>query len=117
MSDDEKKGGNGPVPVRDLMKQMVSRPEAEGEPRWEGDDRTFEMDGETWSARPAGAGAYGTGARGQARLMAVHFFRDEDPGTPVREALVPAADFSHLRPEELRALFDRATPIDLDRDA
>lgn len=113
---DEKKGGDGPVPVRDLMKQMVSRPEAEGEPRWEGAERGFEMDGETWCARVAGAGAYGTGTRGQARLVAVHFYREEDPDTPVREALVGAGNFPHLRPEELRTLFEKATPIDLDRD-
>ena len=83
--------------------------------RWEGEERTFEREGETWCARPSGAGAYGTGARGQARLVAVHFFRGEEPDTPVREALVAAGAFPHLRPEELRALCDRATPIDLDR--
>ncbi|MDX1673910.1 MAG: hypothetical protein R3314_03815 [Longimicrobiales bacterium] len=116
MTEDEKKGDSGPVPVRDLMKQMVSRPEAEGEPRWEGDELTFERDGDTWAARPAGAGAYGTGSRGRARLVAVHFFHGQDPDTPVREALVPAGVFPHLRPEELRALCDRATPIELDRD-
>lgn len=113
---EENKGGDGPVPVRDLMKQMVSRPEAEGEPRWEGTEHAFEQDGETWIARAAGAGAYGTGARGQARLTAVHFYREEDPETPVREALVPAGAYPDLRPEELRTLYERATPIELDRD-
>ena len=52
---DEKRGGDGPVPVRDLMKQMVSRPEAEGEPRWEGTEHTFEWRDESWTARAAGA--------------------------------------------------------------
>lgn len=113
---DEEKGGNGPVPVRDLMKQMVSQPEAEGEPRWEGTEHAFEMDGEEWRARVAGAGSYGTGDRGSARLSAVHFCREDEPETPVREALVPADDFPHLRPEELRTLYERATPIELDRD-
>lgn len=113
---EETKGGEGPVPVRDLMKQMVSRPEAEGEPRWEGTEHVFEQDDETWTVRTAGAGAYGTGARGQARLVAVHFFRESDPDTPVREALVPAGVFPHLRPDEIRTLFERATPIELDRD-
>lgn len=113
---EEKKGPEGPVPVRDLMKQMVSRPEVEGEPRWEGTEHTFERDGESWLVRAAGAGAYGTGARGRARLTAVHFYREQDPETPVREALVPAGVFPHLRPEELRTLYDRATPIELDRD-
>lgn len=111
-----KKGGDGPVPVRDLMKQMVSRPEAEGEPRWEGTEHVFEGPDETWTARTAGAGAYGTGVRGRARLVAVHFFRESDPDTPVREALVPAGVFPHLRPDELRTLLERATPIELDRE-
>lgn len=113
---DESKAGDGPVPVRDLMKQMVSRPEAEGEPRWEGPEHTFEMEDETWAARAAGAGAYGTGTSGRARLVAVHFYREDAPDTPVREALVAAGVFEHLRPEELRRLYDQATPIELDRD-
>ncbi len=111
---DEKSGA--PVPVRDLMKKMVSQPEAEGEPRWEGTELTFERDGETWTVRTAGAGAYGTGSRGRARLVAVHFFHEDAPETPVREALVAAGRFPHLRPEELELLFDGATPIELDRD-
>lgn len=115
MSDESKKG-DGPVPVRDLMKQMVSQPEAEGEPRWEGTQLTFEMDDEMWVARAAGAGAYGTGSHGKARLVAVHFYREETPDTPVREALVAADRLPHLGPEELWVLYDRATPIDLDRD-
>jgi hypothetical protein len=113
---EEQDGGSGPVPVRDLMKQMVAQPEAEGEPRWEGAEHTFERGEETWLARTAGAGAYGTGPRGRARLVAVHFFHEEDPGTPVREALVAAGQFPHLQPEELRVLFDRSTPIELDDD-
>lgn len=113
---EEKTGGEGPVPVRDLMKQMVSRPEAEGEPRWESEEKVFDLRGESWTVRAAGAGAYGTGARGRAKLVAVHFYREAEPDTPVREALVPAGVFPHLRPDELRTLFERATPIDLDRD-
>jgi hypothetical protein len=106
----------GPVPVRDLMKTRSPEPEAEGEPRWEGDTHAFEMDGEEWGARSAGAGAYGTGRTGAARLVAVHFFRSADPETPVREALLPAERLRHLRPEELRELFERATPIELPED-
>lgn len=113
---EEKPGGDGPVPVRDLMKQMVSRPEAEGEPGWESEEKTFELHGESWAARAAGAGAYGTGARGRAKLVAIHFYREAAPDEPVREALVPAGVFPHLRPDELRTLFERATPIELDRD-
>lgn len=116
MSEEEKAGGGGPVPVRELMKQRVSQPEAEGEPRWEGVEHAFERNHEEWVVRAAGAGAYGTGPRGRARLVAVHFYRAEAPDEPVREALVGAGRFPHLRPEELRTLFDRATPIEVDRD-
>lgn len=115
MSEDRQEGV-GPVPVRDLMKRMSPMPEAEGEPRWEGVERTFEVAGEEWVVRTAGASAYGTGERGRARLVAVHFFRESEPELPVREALVGAGRFGALRPEELRSLWERATPIDLDRD-
>jgi hypothetical protein len=76
----------------------------------------FEMDDEEWVARVAGRGAYGTGGRGRARLLAVHFIRAADPERPVREALIPAGVFSALRASELRELYKRATPIELDRD-
>ena len=111
---DPDRGDVGPVPVRDLMKQMTPEPgapAAEEEPRWDRPDRAFEVGGEEWLARSAGAGAYGTGRRGAARLLAVHFCRASEPDAPVREALVPAGVFPHLRPEELSALFERATPI------
>jgi hypothetical protein len=114
---DEERGRDrqpGPVPVRDLMKRITPEPEAEGEPRWEGEERTFEADGVVWSVRPAGAGKYGTGDLGTARLLAVHFYREDVPGRPQREALIAAARFESLRPEELRELYDRATPIELD---
>lgn len=116
MSEEEERTG-GPVPVRDLMKQMKPEPEAEGEPQWEGEGRGFERDGVTWSARPAGAGSYGTGDQGTARLLAIHFYREDDPEHPVREALVPAASFPGLHQDELRTLFERATPIELDDDS
>jgi hypothetical protein len=108
----EERKDEGPVPVRDLMKRMTPEPEAEGEPGWEGVEHEFDIDGEEWRVRTAGAGAYGTGARGTARLVAVHFFRREALDTPVREALVPAGRFPHLLPEELRKLFEHATPIE-----
>lgn len=104
--------GTGPVPVRDLMKAATPVPEVEGEPRWEGDEREFEMEDATWTVRTAGAGAYGTGSHGTARLLAVHFFREDAPERPVREALVPAGVFPNLRDEELRSLFAGATPIE-----
>lgn len=109
---DARPAGTGPVPVRDLMRPAGPAPEAEEAPRWEGDERVFEMGDATWTVRTAGAGAYGTGEHGTARLLAVHFFREDAPERPVREALVPAGVFPNLRDEELRSLFDRATPID-----
>lgn len=112
MSDEQGRDG-GPVPVRDLM-QRQREPEPEGSPRWESDDRAFEMDGAEWRVRAAGAGALGTGTRGIARVLAVHFFREDEPEKPVREALIPAGTFPNLREPELRALFQRATPIVLD---
>lgn len=111
---DEKDRGSGPVPVRDLMRTLSPEPEAEGDPGWERDERTFELDDATWIARAAGAGCYGTGEVGAARLLAVHFFAAEAQDRPVREALIPAGAFPHLGEEELRTLFDRATPIELE---
>lgn len=112
---DERQPGSGPVPVRDLMRKASPRPEAEGEPRWESDERTFELEGARWTVRSAGAGSYGTGRLGAARLLAVHFFREDEPELPVREALLPAGAFPNLREEELRALFQAATPIEVGR--
>ena len=115
----------GPVPVREVMKTPGSgsaiggsgAPGETGEPGAVAEDVTREFDREDgpWLARKAGSGAYGTGRLGTARLVAVHFCRGEDPGTPVREALIPAGAFADLAAEELRDLFDRATPVELDR--
>lgn len=115
MTDATNDDPGGPVPVRDLMRKLSGEPEVEQEPEWEGVERGFETQDGAWVVRTAGEGLYGTGRRGTARLVAVHFYRESDPDTPVRESLVPVGAFPHLQPEELRALFDRATPIDLDR--
>ena len=114
MTEDPRDGQEkGPVPVRHLMRQLAGEPEAEREPEPErdGPERGFRIDDEEWVVRPAGEGLYGTGRTGTARLLAIHFYRSADPETPVREALVPAGVFPDLRPEELRELFERATPI------
>lgn len=111
---EEREPGSGPVPVRDLMKTMSPEPEAVGDPGWEREERTFEMEDASWTVRAAGAGCYGTGELGAARLLAVHFFAGDAPDRPVREALVPAGSFPHLADEELRTLFQRATPIELE---
>ena len=106
----------GPVPVRDLMKRVQPEPEAPTEePRRETPEFTFETEEGGWLVRRAGAGAYGTGRMGGARLVAVHFYRETEPENPVREALVPAGRFPHMGEEELEELFEKATPIDTDR--
>ena len=109
---------SGPVPVRDLM-----RPSPPASETREGEggsgrvviEREFEREDGLWIARNAGVGAYGTGRLGTGRLVAVHFYHGDDPQVPVREALVAAGRFPHLGAEELAELFERATPIDLDR--
>jgi hypothetical protein len=111
---DQKEEGTGPVPVRDLMKVPAPESDGDAEPQWEGSERAFELEGEEWTVRAAGTGAYGTGGHGVARLLAVHFYRASDPDRPVREALVPAGLFAGLWPDELRTLYQRATPIVLD---
>jgi hypothetical protein len=119
-------GDRGPVPVRDTLPsrppepaggpQRDAPPAGRDDPAPSGDapvEHRFELDGEEWLARRAGEGAYGTGGLGTARLYAIHFARADAPSRPEREALLPAADFAGLRPEELRALYERATPIEL----
>lgn len=108
----------GPVPVRDLMRPSTpgsDTGEAAGGPPPVVIEREFEREDGLWIARNAGAGAYGTGRLGTARLVAVHFYHVDDPQVPVREALVAAGRFPHLGAEELGELFERATPIELDR--
>lgn len=107
----KRRGGwsnTGPVPVRDLIGQREAEPAAEA-----GDvlELRFEVDGEEWLARSAGAGCYGTGARGAARLLAVHFYRARAAEEPVREALIPAGLFAGMRTEQLVEAWARATPI------
>lgn len=109
-------GGSGPVPVRDLLKQRQPEPAASPrDPEPPTLEFTFETEEGGWLARVAGDGSYGTGRVGAARLLAVHFYHQDDPDTPLREALLPAGRFPHLREEELREMFDRATPIEASR--
>lgn len=109
MSEEE---SGGPVPVRDLLRQMHPEPEPVEEPRLDEPEHVFETEEGAWLARAAGAGVYGTSPVGAARLLAIHFFRESDPDTPLREALVPAGRFPHLHDEELRTLLESATPIE-----
>lgn len=74
--------------------------------------RTFEVNGAPWVAWVAGKGAWGSGAYGLGMVVAIHFApagTAEQP--PEREALLARGRFAGLYDEELRALFDRATPI------
>ena len=110
----------GPVPVRDLMtppapESGTAGGEGGAPPRRAAIEREFEREDGLWIAREAGAGAYGTGRLGTARLVAVHFCHGDDPGVPVREALLAAGRFPELAAQELSELFDRATPIELER--
>lgn len=103
-----------PISVRAAM--GAAAPETEQPERPAAPAHRFEHDGREWLARIAGVGAYGTGDRGRAYVIAVHFCPVEDDAHPVREALLPAARFDGLDQEELRTIFDRATPIETDQD-
>lgn len=69
------------------------------------------MGSERWIARVAGVGAGGTGKVGMAYLVAVHFYRAEEPERPVREALLPRGSFEGLFDGELVALYARGVDI------
>ncbi|HUH11924.1 MAG TPA: hypothetical protein VMK65_02395 [Longimicrobiales bacterium] len=103
-------GLRGPVPVREALAHLDT--EAEAEPAAPADPgRRFELDGQAWLARLAGAGAGGTGRAAPAYIEAVHFCREEEPQHPLREALLPRGRFHGLYDEELGALWRRAVEI------
>ena len=103
-------GPRGPVPVRQALAHLD--PEPEEEPAAPLDPgRPFELEGEGWLARVAGAGAGGTGRAAPAYIEAVHFCREEEPERPLREALLPRGRFERLYEAELRALWARAVDI------
>jgi hypothetical protein len=109
VKDEIRSGDGGPVPVRDLMQHPPAESVEPAGP-------AFELDGESWAVREAGSGSYGTGPRGTARLVALHFYRPSAPDRPVRELLIAAGLVAGLGADELATLFRRATPIELDRD-
>ncbi|MEJ2218509.1 MAG: hypothetical protein P8099_18090 [Gemmatimonadota bacterium] len=120
MTDERRSNASdGPVPVRASM-GAASSTEPETEPAGQGaqpaEVKRFRHGEEEWLARVAGESAYGTGERGAAYLVAVHFFRASDDATPLKEALIPAARFHGLAEPELRKLLDKAVKIDLDRE-
>ncbi len=114
----EKEPENGPVPVRQAMSHLDSRKAADTEqppadpeapPRLA---RTFEAESVRWIVRVAGESAFG-GNAGFARIVAVHFFREDDePNLPRFEALLPAGRLEALYEEELVELLGRAVKID-----
>lgn len=109
---------NGPVPVRQAMSHLDSREAAEAERAPADTDapprlaRTFEAENVRWIVRVAGESAFG-GNAGFARIVAVHFFREDDePDLPRFEALLPAGRLEALYEEELVELLERAVKID-----
>lgn len=109
---------NGPVPVREAMGHLHSRKAADTEKAPAGTDvpvrlaRTFEAESVRWIARVAGESAFG-GNAGFARIVAVHFFREDDePDLPRFEALLPVGRLEALYEEELVELLERAVEID-----
>lgn len=73
-------------------------------------DRTFTVDGCSWTARLAGEGLGGTGRLGLAAIAIVQFFADGED-SPSREAIMPAGRFGSLFESELGALLARARPL------
>jgi hypothetical protein len=73
--------------------------------------RRLEADGEHWVAYISGRGAYGSGALGLANIDAIHFEREDAPGEPVLEALLPGGRFADLHATELLEVFRSARRI------
>lgn len=106
--------GRQPLPARDAGTAGGRKsPEPVRDPADHGTvaGQVFEVDGERWLARTAGAGAGGTGRAGPAYLEAIHFFRVAEPDEPRREALLARRRLPELFDSELAALFRGATPI------
>lgn len=113
---DHDEGQTPPKPISVRAAMGAAAPETEKPERPAAPAHRFEHEGREWLARIAGEGAYGTGDRGRAYVIAVHFCPVDDDAHPVREALIPAARFDGLDEEELRTIFQRATPIETDQD-
>jgi hypothetical protein len=109
----EDRSDPGPAPARSGVPPREAGRETE--PAAAGPEHRFRAEGQEWLARPAGRGCYGTGRRGTARLVAVHFFAADAPREPLREILMAAGAFERLREEELVVAWDRATPIERER--
>lgn len=105
------RGPDAPAPGREARAPEAESPVHGAESgAGAGEGRRFEAGGETWIARPAGESAIGHGAGARAYLVAVRFYRPEEP-VPVSEALIPRGRFETLYDEELEELLRRATPL------
>jgi len=103
------------VPAASRQPTAAPAAGSESPPAWNdapaaAEERRFEVDGETWIARPMGESAVGHGAGARAYLVAVRFFRGEDD-TPVSEVLIPRGRFEMLYDEELEELLRQAKPL------
>ncbi|MBI4521253.1 MAG: hypothetical protein HY701_10475 [Gemmatimonadetes bacterium] len=74
--------------------------------------RHFRIDGQAWTARVAGRAVGGTGCSPPARLMAIDFFRAENPDQPVSRAVLQGRDLDALFDEEIVALFTHAAAVE-----
>lgn len=99
------------VPPEEPARRHDAHPPAEAPPAPPVPEQRFDADGVEWIARVAGEGMGGTGFPGRAHIIAIHFFRADDPDTPVRETLTAAGRFEALYDEELRQLLHSARPI------
>jgi hypothetical protein len=74
------------------------------------DDRSFEAQGRSWTARVAGDGLGGTGRQGVARLSLVHFIARGETA-PRFGTLIASGTFEYLHERELADLLARAQPL------
>lgn len=120
MSDDD---SPKPLPVRETPEPARGKPtpvrELSGEPppaaqEIEQPEASFEVDGDTWTARVLGrsGGTAGTAPP----LLLLGFWKGEADGDPSREALVVGSTLAALGPAALEEALETATaPPDRDR--
>ena len=121
MSEDDRTSGPRPIPVTEAVRDLIRKTATEApspEPINEPDQptRTFHVDSEVWIARIAGEGGAGARALAPAPIVAVRFFRCDDPETPRRDALLPKGADERPYDDELIALFRTARSLETDED-
>ncbi len=117
MRHDDRKRGPRPVPVTEAVRDLIRKTAADRP----GDaasapSRSFLADHVEWTATIAGEGNGGTGSLAPACLVAVRFFRADDPDRPRRETLLARGRFEHLYDHELAALLHAARRLEPDAD-